>query len=731
MSAPASKLNLHERLSKHSFDNAMITTFTFGTRFFEDYALETFKSLQQNQNISIFVDEGEYREILKSAAGDRDSFPKRANLHYLLHPIRVPGVFHPKVFLFTSKNRGLLVVGSANFTQDGLGSNAEMVATFNFEEGKSEETLPLFQQALEFFEKLAVRWPSEQLRSNLNALIDDTPWLSQKSGERAAGVPELITNLDEALWDQLLRRLPRQAENVSVLSRFYDASPALVEHVTKSSGSKKLTLFTQNGVTTLTKDWLGVPAFAAGDLEIRLCRYADEEHYQQLHGKAYGFSVGKEVVLAMGSANFTQAALRRTATNGNMEVLLVYPPIPASKLKLKEWFDPQGSSVRLRTADQLQSALENTDEDAAPPVSYSVRLDSAIVEDEWLILSSSSPLPEGLFCRIIQAEYRPIVIPTEPAGLGRLRCRLDEGLQSKLRKAPAIAQLGTFIAEAWTERSALSLVANIVDSDSGRDLRRERQIKEARQSPQKFISVLNALANGDDEERLKQFLTYCDIPIDLPVRLFRRPAGPGGPPSPPPASFSMSGARHLRHFELLHEAAMDFARRHHRRLERHVERGTAKGVGNFLHILLTVCGLIVSQIERLAAAMEAEDKLEIVPDRWRQVRDNLDDYYSELEKLLHVTAVDYLDALIDGSSLAKFQAEFAEQMPEILSVFDRMKKCRARLVDLQKSRLVVLTNAGPVQNPGFFSCTLSAGKWPAFEKRVSQLQAILRTKLAI
>ncbi len=110
MSQQQSKLDLHARLKKHAFEHALITTFNFGARFFEDYALENFKSLQENGNISVLLDESEYQDLLKAAEEHAESFPKQANLRYLLHPIHVPGCFHPKVFLFAAKRRGLLLI---------------------------------------------------------------------------------------------------------------------------------------------------------------------------------------------------------------------------------------------------------------------------------------------------------------------------------------------------------------------------------------------------------------------------------------------------------------------------------------------------------------------------------------------------------------------------------------------------------------------------------------------
>jgi hypothetical protein len=188
--------------------------------------------------------------------------------------------------------------------------------------------------------------------------------------------------------------------------------------------------------------------------------------------------------------------------------------------------------------------------------------------------------------------------------------------------------------------------------------------------------------------------------------------------------------KNLRHFEVLHEAVMDFAHRHQRRLNKHVERGTAKGIPNFLHILLTIGNLLLSQIERIVAALEADEKLEISPDRWHQVRDNLDAYYRVLEELFEMTAVDYLDALLDASSSSKISSEFLESLPDLNTLLHRAIKGRERLIQLQQTRLVVMTVSGPVTGPGFFSSILAPSKWSAFVKQLSGLHEDLKRRLA-
>jgi hypothetical protein len=726
------KLDLHGRLKKHAFEHALITTYNFGTRFFEDYALENFKSLQDNGNISVLLDDGEYQDLLKAAGDNAESFPKLANLRYLLHPIRVPGVFHPKVFLLAGKRRGLLLIGSANFTQDGLGSNAELVAAFDYEEEKNEATLPLFQSTLRFFEQLAERWPAEQLHSNLNTLVAEVPWLSKVAPDSATNdMPVLLSNLETPLWDQLVARLPNPSSHISVLSRFFDAQPSLLNFIRDSAKARRLTLYTQNGITTLTKAWLDVPAFTDGDMDIRLCRYSDQDHFQQLHGKAYAFTCGKEVMLAMGSANFTTSALRRTATNGNLEVLLCYPPVLAKHFSPKSWFDPDETAVVLREPNQLQTAPDNTDESTGPPANLPVRIAEAFVEETWLKLKlAAGQVSNAVSCRVVQGDHRPFYIAVESTGADTLRCRLNESDQKRLRAAPALAQLGLHSAGNWTPQSPLVLITNLQDIVTGRDIRRERQIREARESPQRFMDVLTVLSSGDDEERLKQFLTYCDIPIDMPARLLRRRTPTSSDTARGGDQFRIPGARNLRYFEILHEAVIDFVHRHQRRLNHHVERGTAKGIPNFLHILLTIGNLLLSQIERIVAALEADATLEMSPDRWHQVRDNLDAYYRVLEELFEMTAVDYLDALLDAGSSGKVSAEFADSLPDLHGLLQRAIRNRERLLLLQQTRLVVNTVSGPVTGPGFFSSILSPTKWSDFVKRIEGLENQLNTRLA-
>ena len=127
------KVNLDQLLRDNAFHHAIICTFTFDHEFFEEYCLNQYKSLFNNNNITVITDKNIYQDIITRPGIKR---PKQANLRYLLHSIDVKGVFHPKLILLFSKKKGRLILGSANFTRPGLTTNAELVNYFDYEEEK-------------------------------------------------------------------------------------------------------------------------------------------------------------------------------------------------------------------------------------------------------------------------------------------------------------------------------------------------------------------------------------------------------------------------------------------------------------------------------------------------------------------------------------------------------------------------------------------------------------------
>src|SRR5271165_3393441 len=384
-----SRLDLHEALSRRTFHNAVLCTFTFDPLFFENYCLERFNALIGNNNISVCTDRTTYQKIALAPESQR---PKQVNLRYLLSQIETKGRFHPKLFLFSTKTSGRLILGSANFTQAGLTSNAELADVFDFELGEEEEFLPMFQDAFAFVEALAEGWPAESLASNVREFRRGTPWLGGTSA-RDVGSVRLLHNLEHSLWGQISAMVPRPVERIHVVSRFFDDSPGLIDRVMRDFAPSQLVLYTQNGVTTMTAEWLDHPCIQSGRAEVLLCSYEDDGHQQPLHAKAMVFESGQTRTLVYGSANFTSPALLTHGKSGNIETVVVVPDISAKTLDSRRFCDPSGSAYHLRSPDQLQSAP--CDDEEYPPA-MPVRLIEAVLADDKLMMLARIPVEIGI-----------------------------------------------------------------------------------------------------------------------------------------------------------------------------------------------------------------------------------------------------------------------------------------------------------------------------------------------
>lgn len=209
--ASLSKFDLRDFLNKRTYDHAVICSFTFDTSFFEEYCLEKLSTLSNNKNITVFIDQNHYQEILDGGVSQR---PNKANLHYLLYPISVTGVFHPKILLLASKNKGKLIIGSANLTRSGMTSNAELVGVYEYETEKNEQYKSLFQEAFNYILQLSRIYESKNVSSNINEIVRDVEWLTFQEEFENDHSNLLIHNLEEPLWNQLIRGINTPVDKV-------------------------------------------------------------------------------------------------------------------------------------------------------------------------------------------------------------------------------------------------------------------------------------------------------------------------------------------------------------------------------------------------------------------------------------------------------------------------------------------------------------------------------------
>jgi HKD family nuclease len=730
MKAQIHRINLHDALKQPRFNHAVILTYTFSPRFFEDYCLERFNCLKENGNVSILLDRGIYDRLLVSGSGtDPGDFPSKGNVRYLLHPISVPGTFHPKLFLFASKKKGLLVIGSANFTRDGIASNAELVNCYEFSLEEDEQHRPLFCQAVQYLQKLGQMFPSKHLDSNLNALIAEAQWLVETEPQAQGDLPILLHNLEAPLWDQLTSGIKRPVECVHVLSRYFDSSPALLDEVRTSLQPRKIKIYTQNAITTMTRAWFEHPLFRDGTVEVYACRYEDGDHPQQLHGKAIIIEDPAALHLAFGSANFTNSALRRNAAAGNIELLLHFAGLPKRTLQIERFFDPAQTAIRLRAPEDLQTAEPEESADASP--SFPIRLCEAWVQDDKLVFRAEIPVElsgTSVKGQVYTPKRKFTTIEFDQLPSGDYRGSIPDDLESQLRSTGNTLQV---FSEQGGRRAAESnpvLIANLQDIWTGRNLRRERHIQEALQSAGRFISVLNELSGNEDEEALLKFLTYCDIPIISTLRGMRPPSQPRS------GMFSHAemrdlGDRNLRVFNSLHQAVIHFVERHKRRLERHAAGGTAQGIPNFMHILLANAGLLHSQIQRACYGFEAQEK-PLTPDEWFQFRSRLEQYFALFLDLFRLFAQEYVPAVLKYSAVKKVKEAFGGDIQMLAELQQEIVQARKIIDELRTRRLRIQGPAYDPIVPPYFNSVMADAKWSGYMREIHSLDGQLHRAVA-
>ncbi|WP_046658755.1 hypothetical protein [Lysobacter capsici] len=115
-------MKLHENFGLTGFHTSIATTFCIDFEAYESVALSRLRAAGCNNNL-VVADAGMLTQALETAV---TLPPSLAASRYTATGARSPGVFHPKLLLQIGRERGRLLVGSANLTAPGLGGNFEV-----------------------------------------------------------------------------------------------------------------------------------------------------------------------------------------------------------------------------------------------------------------------------------------------------------------------------------------------------------------------------------------------------------------------------------------------------------------------------------------------------------------------------------------------------------------------------------------------------------------------------
>jgi HKD family nuclease len=704
------KLDLHEALSRGSFDHALFSTFTFDPSFFEQHCLEKFKSLHTNGNITVLVDRRIYESLLLD---DRSEKPKKANIRYLLQPVSAAGAFHSKIHLLVRRNKGRLVIGSANLTRNGITSNAEMVTSFEYEEDKDQTFKPLFVAAFKYFLEIAQRFPTEALNSNLGHLAGEAPWIVGEDTSSNSAL-SFLHNLDEPIWRQICREVSEPVDTVYVLSRYFDAKPSFLDEIDKTLSPKKIKIFSQNGITNMTPEWLSHSMVKAKRAQIFLCRFSDADHAQPLHAKALVLERRGRCLLVFGSANFTSAGLLRTISNGNAETVLMIRDISSKLLKPARLFDPDGTAVLLKEAQMLH---RTPDEDLCETTTYTMRMNEASLRND--VISITAYVPENvdretLFATLRFQHFANRSLRVNADAAGSYSVKVSQVEKQRLDNESTMVQLEVVEDGETIASSNWLLITNLKDVKTDRSLRRERRLTEAAQSAVQFFAVLRELLESDDEEALRTFLNFCDIPLIGVARPFlirrMKPVWDGG------AGMKALGAKNLKIYKDLHLAALNFFDRHFRKLHRHTEARTLEGVANFLHIFLAMGGILRAQIERSVIGLESNGSA--TAEEWADCRKHWDTYFDRFKQLMACLGMEYLLPMIRKYGVNKVKDEFGPDLEPLHELCSDMLNYRDRIEVFRTTKLKRVISPRREIVPGYFYSILSPEQWPRYSREV-------------
>ena len=320
-------INLINEFTECQSDNdyIVLTTFCFDPFFFDKYLFHKIRANNPESEILVLIDGNQYTQSL-------ERFTNETGRKYHLIPIYLKnGVFHPKVFLFVSRERKVatIYIGSSNLTLTGFTRNAEIITKIKY----SEESIDLNINSIKDFfnnlvkydyirEEKAIRIINQSLESlPVEGKIDENPEYRIIHNTTTPILPKMIEDIDQTSYYETVILAPFFASNESVISHMLGYILISKFRVALQKNNHNLaslhpyiSYFTKNGTC----------------YEIDEAKFANDES-RTFHSKLIYLKGGLQYLL-VGSPNMTRRALLENATNGNVECAVFFKGIQAQKI---------------------------------------------------------------------------------------------------------------------------------------------------------------------------------------------------------------------------------------------------------------------------------------------------------------------------------------------------------------------------------------------------------------
>lgn len=699
------KLDLISELRRRRFEHALIATYELQVAFFESYCLRQLKSFAHADNMVVFADAGTYAKLLAATGTER---PKQAGRAYFLSGAHCCGAFHPKVYLFTGKKHGLLIIGSNNLTRVGFTDNAELAGCFRFEFGEDEAHARLFADVYAWFGRVGQTWGSPTIIDAVAAAGQDCPWLRKGAADTAKDPgARFLHNLDEPLWGQLHALAGAPLRGCKVLSPYFGLRPKLLDDLADDLAGAELEIVSERARTTMTPEWLEHPRMNDDEGTVTLTRYPVDDYKRKLHAKALALRTDKATLLAYGSANFTIPALMATPKQGNCECMLALPGL-AVDFDVGRLFDPDALGVPGAPGE----LGERNDEYVHGPTP-GIRIDEVCLLDsgELSVSIGAGARPGDRLSLVVEiAEHQPATLGLRASTSPRWLTRGPEALVSRLATELAVVHVETLRGDEVLSSNRLFL-NNLPQLNAGAERRIQRRVQAALESAEQFTEQLQHLMKDGDDTQLIRFLQWCNISI-----ISRQRPRQGRSPRP---AMSESGAppvnrRRARALALSrHDAAITFIDRHRRRVTLHAQSPTLEGIPTFMHVVRAIVDVCDMQLSKMVLSLKGATRN---PDEWKTDREFVASYLVRVEKVLSEVTEVYLPALNKAYGADKAKVELRL---DIAPLAERCAKLLAVRDDIEAGQPQVQQEFRPrIPAPYFRNDLLHPGRWSGWSTNV-------------
>ncbi len=325
--AKKDRINLINEFKQEQTNNDFIilTTYCFDPIFFDTYLLNKLQYNNPNSEIVILIDAEQYEKSY-------NIFTDITGKNYHLIPIYMKKVFHPKIFLFTSKlnNKLTLYVGSGNLTLPGLTKNAELISKTEYELNNEYSDIT---KILEFLRGLLEEFIKEKkVEDTINELID---YLLPFAGSEVINPKfRILHNLNDSIITQMINELDIDDFNeLIMLAPFLSEKPAVIEILKDNLPSIErvsLILPEDNHNLKNVDKYLELASDRSINLEIKSGEFK-EDSGRKFHSKILCLK-GSQDYLLVGSPNLTISALLETSKNGNLECSIFYKGVNSEEI---------------------------------------------------------------------------------------------------------------------------------------------------------------------------------------------------------------------------------------------------------------------------------------------------------------------------------------------------------------------------------------------------------------